>query len=240
MVPFAVLSACGSFNTVLGTMSRGEGDRLTPTSYAMLGLLSVRPWTTYELAKQMRRNVRWFWPRAERKLYDEPKRLAQLGLATAEEGATGRRTRTVYAITAAGRKRLRNWLAEPDFSAPTIELEALLHLFFAENGSPEAALTSLHRMREQSLAALHELSGMAEELAGRDEDAFHDRRAMNAVTMELLVRIHEVIRDWTLWAQEETKTWPAAERDGEPVLIGPGARGTGLFAAIAARRPEPS
>jgi len=24
---------------------------LTPTSYAILGLLAIRPWTTYELAK---------------------------------------------------------------------------------------------------------------------------------------------------------------------------------------------
>ena len=45
------------------------------TSYALLGLLSLRSWTTYELAKQVQRSIGWFWPRAERKLYDEPKRL---------------------------------------------------------------------------------------------------------------------------------------------------------------------
>jgi PadR family transcriptional regulator AphA len=44
----------------------------TTTSYAVLGLLSVRSWTTYELAKQVQRSLNWFWPRAERKLYDEP------------------------------------------------------------------------------------------------------------------------------------------------------------------------
>ena len=48
---------------------------LTTTSYAVLGLLALRPWTTYELAKQVQRSLDWFWPRAERKLYDEPKRL---------------------------------------------------------------------------------------------------------------------------------------------------------------------
>ena len=30
-----------------------DADRLTTTSYALLGHLSMRPWTTYELAKQM-------------------------------------------------------------------------------------------------------------------------------------------------------------------------------------------
>ena len=65
-------------------------DRTT-TSYAVLGLLAIRPWTTYELAKQVQRSLRWFWPRAERKLYDEPKRLAADGLATATREHTGKR-----------------------------------------------------------------------------------------------------------------------------------------------------
>ena len=75
---------------------------LTTTSYALLGLLNIRPWTTYELAKQVQRSLGWFWPRAERKLYDEPKRLVEQGLATATNESTGKRPRTVYAITPAG------------------------------------------------------------------------------------------------------------------------------------------
>ena len=35
---------------------------LTTTSYAILGLLAVKPWTTYELAQQMRRALGQFWP----------------------------------------------------------------------------------------------------------------------------------------------------------------------------------
>jgi PadR family transcriptional regulator AphA len=33
--------------------SKGSPPPLTSTSYAILGLLALRPWTTYELAKQM-------------------------------------------------------------------------------------------------------------------------------------------------------------------------------------------
>ena len=86
-------------DTVLGTMSRcgvpapEEAPRppRTTTSYAVLGLLSVRSWTTYELAKQVQRSLNWFWPRAERKLYDEPKRLAAAGLAKSAKEMTGAR-----------------------------------------------------------------------------------------------------------------------------------------------------
>jgi PadR family transcriptional regulator AphA len=45
---------------------------LTTTSYAILGLLAIKPWSTYELAAQMRRNLHYFWPRAESNLYAEP------------------------------------------------------------------------------------------------------------------------------------------------------------------------
>ena len=41
-------------------MSRRQ---LSPTSFAILGLLSIQPFATYELAQQMDRTVRWFWPR---------------------------------------------------------------------------------------------------------------------------------------------------------------------------------
>ena len=43
------------------------------------------------------------WPTSESVLYQEPKRLVRLGLATAKREATGRRTRTVYTITEQGR-----------------------------------------------------------------------------------------------------------------------------------------
>ena len=63
-------------------MSSTERE-LTTTSYAILGLLAVRPWSTYELAAQMRRNLHYFWPRAESNVYAEPKRLVAGGFARA-------------------------------------------------------------------------------------------------------------------------------------------------------------
>jgi DNA-binding PadR family transcriptional regulator len=56
-------------------------DSLTTTSYAILALLALQEWSSYELAQQMGRSVDWFWPRAESVVYEEPKRLVRLGLA---------------------------------------------------------------------------------------------------------------------------------------------------------------
>lgn len=225
-------------NTVLCSMSTPSSNDLTPTSYAMLGLLAVRPWTTYELAKQMQRSVRWFWARAERKLYDEPKHLAALGLATTRSIMTGKRASTVYEITPDGRAALREWAATAQFAPPQIEMEAMIHLFFAENGTPDQLIAALARVTEQandSLAAIHDLSvGIA---AG--EDQFPERRAMNGITFELYCRLHETIRDWSTWAECELATWPAVRRDRRLVAAGPPERGSELFTQIAQRTARP-
>ncbi len=135
--------------------------RRTTTTYAILGLLGVRSWTTYELAKQVQRSLKWFWPRAERKLYDEPKRLVADGLATATKETTGKRPRTVYGITEAGREELRRWLDEPP-APPTIEFEGLVKIFFAEAGSLDQLNATLDAIAAEASDRLEALAVMAD------------------------------------------------------------------------------
>ena len=72
---------------------------LTTTTYVILAHLTLRDWSTYELARQMKRSTGHYWPRAQSKIYEEPKKLVVHGLATATREYTGRRQRTVYRIT---------------------------------------------------------------------------------------------------------------------------------------------
>ena len=52
--------------------------RLTPSSYAVLALLDLKPWTGYELTQQAQRSLRYAWPKSERLLYSEPKKLVDM------------------------------------------------------------------------------------------------------------------------------------------------------------------
>src|SRR5262245_38108244 len=122
---------------------------LTPTSYAILGLLSLKPWTTYELAQQMDRALGRFWPRAESKLYEEPKKLVAHGLALASTESVGKRSRTVYSITADGRRALEAWVPTPG-SGPIIEFEQLIKVFYAEHGTKADLLATLSAVRDTS------------------------------------------------------------------------------------------
>src|SRR5262245_62227671 len=114
------------------------------TSQAILGLLALKDWTTYELTKQVQRSLGWFWPRTERKLYDEPRQLVAAGWATATEETVGKRPRTVYAITSDGRKALKRWLGEPS-TPPSLEFEAMIRVFFADAGTLAQLRATLDR-----------------------------------------------------------------------------------------------
>ena len=116
--------------------------RLTTTSYAILGLLAVQPWTAYELTRQMRRSMHYLLPKSESLLYTEPKKLVDAGLARVTHQRRGDRTRAKYRITAAGRRALRAWLdTEP--AAPLFEIEAMLRVTFADQGTPEQLVRAL-------------------------------------------------------------------------------------------------
>lgn len=108
----------------------------------LLGLLAVQPWTAYELTQQMRRSLHFVWPKSESVLYTEPKKLVDAGLADVTHQQRGDRTRARYRITDAGRNALAAWLdTEP--SAPVFEIEAMLRVTFADQGTPEQLVRSL-------------------------------------------------------------------------------------------------
>ncbi len=102
--------------------------KLTSTSYALLGLLAERPWSAYELAKYMKTSlVTIVWPRAVSRLYEEPKKLLEHKLATAEQQEVRGRLRMTYDITDLGREALERWLNEPAAEI-LVEHESMLKL----------------------------------------------------------------------------------------------------------------
>jgi DNA-binding PadR family transcriptional regulator len=184
----------------------------SPTALALLGLLAIRPWTTYELANQAKRSLQYFLPRAERHVYTEAKQLAAAGLARAEVTYTGKRRRTTYTITPAGRKTLRAWLRTSP-APPQLEAEVVVRAFFAESGRVEDLLAALGTAREQAVAAQQDLAAMA--TARLDGDApFPERVAVGALAMRFVVDFHRLLEDWATWAAAEVATWETSDGRG--------------------------
>jgi DNA-binding PadR family transcriptional regulator len=183
--------------------------RKSSTSFAILGLLSVRAWTTYELAQQVRRSLNWFWPRAERRLYDEPKRLVAEGLATATTEHTGRRPRTVYAITPEGRDELRSWLGSPP-AARACEFEGMVKVFFSDAGTLEQLTENLRLIEDEAQQRLDDLAGMAAR-----SSRFPEREHLSALCLPLQLEQEAAVLRWARWARAQVAGWASTTDPGD-------------------------
>lgn len=179
---------------------------LTTTSYVVLGHLALRSWSTYELAQQMKRSTRHYWPRTESKIYEEPKKLVAHGLASATSEFNGRRRRTVYAITEEGRRALRDWLDEPG-RPPAVEFEGVVKVLFAEQGTKDQLLGTLRSVREQAQRTRAEHVALATDLA-RTGGPFPDRLHVNELVLKFMWEQTETVIRWASWAEERVARWP--------------------------------
>jgi PadR family transcriptional regulator AphA len=182
-----------------------EPPELSTTSYAILGLLALRPWSTYELAKQMRRTFHYFWPRAESNLYAEPKKLVAHGLAEATSQPHGKRRRTVYTITPAGTEALARWLTEPPQEA-RYESEALVKAAFAEHGTRDDLLKTLRTFRQHAIERHREITAIFEGYL-EGNDPYPNRTHINAIGSRISLQAAATEIDWATWAIQEVERW---------------------------------
>jgi DNA-binding PadR family transcriptional regulator len=135
---------------------------LNSTAYVILGLLRKGPKSGYEIKSIVDRSTRFFWAASYGQIYPELRRLAEAGLIEGESTPQGGRKRTVYTLTADGRRELRRWLDEPP-EVFEMRDEGLLKLFFS-GAKPQAARTALEARRayyEDKLRQLEEIEPLA-------------------------------------------------------------------------------
>jgi len=179
---------------------------LTTTSYAVLALLALQPWTTYQLARQTERSLGWIWPRAISRLYEEPKKLVAAGLASSRPEATGRRPSTVYSITPAGREALAAWLAEPG-AGPLLECEALVKVAYADQGSRAGLLANLDALIEDTTAKLRFGEMIARQYLD-GQGPFQQRLPVSGLMWRFLWEYNTTVLGWARWARAEVEAWP--------------------------------
>jgi DNA-binding PadR family transcriptional regulator len=134
--------------------------RLTETSYIVLGLLEQgEPATPYDLKRFAQLSVFNFWSVPHTQLYTECARLAKAGLLSERREQQGRRRR-VYRLTAAGRRALEQWRAEPTDELYEGRDPGTLKLFFgADPAALAAAQERAHRRKLKAFEQLHAEAG---------------------------------------------------------------------------------
>ena len=185
-------------------------SRATTTSYVVLALLSLRPWSAYELAQQSERTLRWVFPRAERAVYLEVKRLVRMGWADVAEEATGKRKRMVYSITGAGREALRAWMDDATQVHTKVSSDVLLRIFLADQAPPGALENAVKAVGDRAEAHLATMATMA-----TTPSPFPDRLATNMLALSFIAEVNAAIRGWAMTAEEALRVI----EDGDPEAV---------------------
>jgi len=180
-------------------------DRLTTTSYAVLAQVAVRPWSSYELAQQRVRYFRYVWPRAESAIYREVKRLSSMGLLEGRKEYTGKRSRTVYSITEAGRAALREWLGTP-ISPFSMDFEAMLRVFVAPLGTKDELMGTLKQVHADAQEML-EFAGEVKQEFIDGINVAQDQTYIRALAVDFFVSLLNTVDAWAERTISEVQDW---------------------------------
>jgi PadR family transcriptional regulator AphA len=114
------------------------------TEYAILGLVSYGETSGYDLARLAERSVGLIWAPSRSQIYKSLGHLEELALVRGRRIAQQTRPdKTLFRLTAAGRRALEAWLRSVDDRPPTGRVTFPLKLYFCSLVGPEIALLHL-------------------------------------------------------------------------------------------------
>ena len=145
-------------------------SELTLFSYEVLGLVGQTGAGAHDLLRLARRGRMLAWA-GESQYYTEPKRLAALGYLAARKEPGKTRDRTVYSLTAKGRKALADYARTPVAFTP-LKSDPLLRLLICDLVGEDVTRESLATLRgdiDDLRLRLDEAEDAAHELPHREK-----------------------------------------------------------------------
>ena len=187
---------------------------LSATGKVILGMLAARPRSGYEIKQLVDHSARFFWAASYGQIYPELKRLEDAGLVAGSDASQGARQRTVYKLTAKGKRAAREWI-KSDPQVFELRDEGLLELFFA--GSIEPARTAEIARERAELAAstaaeLTELEDMVKRLE-RDGGPDYSADSGSRAALRYGIEMNEWTAEWFERAARDLEREIADDRD---------------------------
>jgi len=168
-------------------------------SHALLGMLSVRPASGYDLMRSFETSLANVWPATQSQVYGELNRLAGSGLIkVAAEGPRGRKE---YALTVEGMAELRSWMTDPT-PEPARRSAGLLRVFFLDVLSPEQGVEYLARQAAEAAGRHARLQALSDAIdwSGQDTISTNGRLAL-----EYGLRLTAMYEEWAQWAAQQVR-----------------------------------
>ncbi len=197
-----------------------QPTKLSPTSFAILGLLARKPQSAYELNSIMQTSlIRVFWPRAESHLYSEPKKLLLHHYVTEHKEQVSGRNRTVYTITELGRDCLRTWLRSEENPDLRMQSELMLKLILADGGSVSGAESAIHQSLRASQEDLREaIAGVGHIVSDTPEKS--EGMPYNGIAVNLMADMLIARLNWSEFALESLSKTSDGSNDADRRELG--------------------
>lgn len=192
--------------------------RPSTLAYALLGLLAREPLSGYDLARQMKGPIRFFWHARHSQIYPELARLQAAGWVTHEVvPQADRPAKKVYTVTDSGRAALRDWVAEPMPLQPVRD-ELTLKAFSLWLADPAAATATFREQARQYRAQQAAFAGfeaqMQAEWGAQLDQPTSPEWALYATLRRGLGFAREAA-DWAEWVTEQLERAGGAADSGD-------------------------
>ncbi len=185
--------------------------RVNRTRFAVLGMLSIGERSGYDLKKEFENRMSHFWAESAGQIYPTLKKLLDQGLVRVTEDSTaGRRERTVYRITASGRRELRGWLQKSP-QREQVRNEILLKLYFGPEMGAKTALEHLARFESGQRSLLELMEGFEQEIGEVAES--NEQEIFWRITLSAGVH---VVRARVAWSKEARRRLSQLQRPRGP------------------------
>ncbi len=167
---------------------------------AVLGLLTLRPMSGYEIKQLFDKSISFLWRVHMSQIYPALSHLLEAGLVEMDLVPQERKpTKKVYSITRKGRRSLQTWLRVPTRDKGIRDIFPL-KVFFARNVERETLLGQIQERLEEAqgkLALYQDMERLFHELQAGGSDAYpgEDIRFWSLALRWAIIR-EEGVREW--------------------------------------------
>lgn len=169
-------------------------------THALLGALSIRPSTGYDIKKLFDRTVGLVWNADHSQIYVQLGRMEKQGLIRKESiTQEGKPNKNVYTVTEGGLKELRHWLCEPPELPDSKDLFMLRFFLFdqVEDSVVRQYLIEGRRLVQERLAGIEKEEARATKLLRQGE---HEKVSMFRLRAAALGQYY--YKSYLLWIEE--------------------------------------
>jgi len=182
--------------------------------HALLGLISYKPSTGYDLKNKFQNSIHFFWNAALPHIYRSLKQMEGQGwISSTILQQSGKPNRKVYQITPEGKKELLDWLAEPP-ETPELRLTMLVKIFFARQLPPEKLAEHLKNWREYNINLLKQYQTEAMPVIARQsaKPGFAEEAYYWGLSLDYGIRHARMAIDWCNQALQDLEAKEGKKR----------------------------